>query len=978
MSRSSVVLLLFLLLAPCCAVHHATGEKLYPEERRIEAPDYLANTDSNLRLILLQLWLDTTEWKQDYGEVGLYWQYLKEKQNYTVTHLPSQDTLLSKFIEREFFNSSQARFTQLTGRHKESFVRELFRLIKRQNLSSPYLYEAYWMQAVIKFRKQQFAEAEQWIFRAIESCLQVHEHKDLGEIYALAACIAAHQSKQDQSFRYADLAIANNIVQASGILYRNMPKGYAVKISAKGDSVESYQLAAYESLIHFYNNSRNRSFDQQHEELLEQSYFHRCHESFKRLPFDAQSGFISHVDSLIAKYSLRSSYKLLYDLCVAYYNDSIWNLNVSSQKYQAAQERAQQSDLQPLGYTDSLALCGITARQHRIKLLQGESSRDQTVERLDSIRNAAHEKISNRLWLEAYDDYVLGYYEAAMNQYLQHNYAVADSLLEVYFGLCEHPDTAMVLLSLPSPVDPIEPAMNSSCCIGYHLGESQLLDRLSHYRQFQSSNVTKYLLALPEQERDYAWNRMVGSLNSLHNASLLRYQSHAIAEAVYDNALHTRTLALASSRLMDRIAALPQSLQHDSLLQLNAWKWQEVASRLDSTEASIEVVMARPMDDPHGDATYYAVLLSGRNRKPQAVELCPSVTLDSLLSFTRQGNVRNIDQLYTWSQQGARLFNLCFAPLIPYLNGIEIIHIAKTGILNQINVNAIPCSEEERLMDRYKIYNVSSTCHKPMPTWSKSSDAGLGVPFSTACIYGGLDYYANTDASQPTSELYRDYRDGLIYLANSSEEADSIYSILQSQGCRAVTYKGVSGTEESVKAFDRNSPELLHFATHSFYIDDDTLRQQRLTPHVESLSRKMQPLRYTGLHLACSAPAWYGRNSLHDAEDGLLTAEEIARLDLSQTKLAVLSSCSSGLGKIDDVDGVIGLQRAFKRAGVQTLVMSLWPVPDEATQLLMQYFYYNLMTGENCHQALTHAMQKLRHDPRYEKPHYWAGFVVLD
>lgn len=976
MSRIHVFLLLLLLLAPCCAVHHATGEKLYAEEKKIETPDYLANMNSNLRLVLLQLWLDTTEWKQDYGEVGLYWQYLKEKQNYTISHLPSSDTLLSKFIEREFFNSSQARFTQLTGRHKESFVRELFRLIKRQNLSSPYLYEAYWMQAVIKFRKQQFAEAEQWIGRAIESCLQVHEHRDLGEIYALAACIAAHQRNLDQCYRYADLAIASNIVQASGILYRNMPNGYAVKMSAKGDSVESYQLATYESLIHLYNNSQNRSFDQQHEELLERYYFHRCHESFKRLPLDAQFCFISHVDSLIAKYSLRSSYKSLYDLCVAYYNDSIWNLNVSSQKYLIAQERAQQSDLRQLGYTDSLALHGITARKHRIKLLQGESSQVQTAERLDSIRNAAHETISSRLWPEEYDDYVLGYYEAAVAQYHRQNYMGADSLLQVYFGLCEHPDTAMILIGIPLPTDPIEPAMNSSCCIGYHLGENQLLERLTHYRQYQASNVVKYILSLPERERDYAWNRMVGSLNALHNASLLRYQSQAMAEAVYDNALHTRTLALASSQLMERVASLPQSQQRDTLLQLNNWKWQDVASQLDSTEAAIELVMARPIDEPLGDATYYAVMLDGRNRRPQVVELCSAAMLDSLLCHARQGNARNIDELYTWQQKGARLFELCFAPILPYLDGIKAISLAKTGLLNQINFNAIPCSEDERLMDLYNIYNVSSTIHQPKP--SHSSVEKHNTPFVTACIYGGIDYYANIDVAETTFDLYRDYRDGLIYLANSGIEADTINSILQSQGCQVSTYKGIYGTEESVKALDGNSPELLHLATHSFNIEDDTLRQQRLSPLVESLSRKMQPLRYTGLHLACSAPAWYGRNLSHDTEDGLLTAEEISHLDLSQTKLAVLSSCCSGLGKIDEVDGVIGLQRAFKRAGVQSLVMSLWPVPDEATNLLMQYFYSNLMMGENYQQALTHAMKILRLNPRYDKPHYWAGFVVLD
>ena len=201
---------------------------------------------------------------------------------------------------------------------------------------------------------------------------------------------------------------------------------------------------------------------------------------------------------------------------------------------------------------------------------------------------------------------------------------------------------------------------------------------------------------------------------------------------------------------------------------------------------------------------------------------------------------------------------------------------------------------------------------------------------------------------------------------------------MQKQDCQTLLYKGVDGTEESVKALDGHSPDLLHFATHSFYLQDDSTRQERLTPAVETLSRKMRPLRYTGLHLANSAPAWLGSYQLPDDEDGLLTAEEISKLDLSHTKLVVLSACSSGMGQMDEVDGVIGLQHAFKRAGVQTLVMSLWPVPDETTQLLMQYFYTNLMTGENCHQALSHAMQTLRHDPRYDKPHYWAGFVVLD
>lgn len=979
MSRSCIAILFILLLTPCCAVRHATGEKLYPEEDRNALSGTLPYIDSSFWQLFAFIWIDTAEWRQNFGDVGLYRQYAREQNKYTILQRPSHDTLHNRFVEREFFKTSLTRYHRLTARNKQQFVSEVFRLIRQQQLTSPYRYMAYWMQAMILFDRHQYADAQQYITLAIQHCILVHERRDLAIIYSLAASIAANLGDWQQCCRLVDQAIASDVVQAAYSLYRDMPAGYAVRLAARGDAHETYLLSTYESLIHYYNNSRNCSYDPQHEELIEQYYFHRCYESYRRLLLADQFSFIAHTDSLIVRYSLQSPYRILFDLCVASYNDSIWNLDIASRTYQHVYELIQHSSFSPLVYSDSLALRSMLFRRNRLGLLQGSYTQYQTVEELDSIRNTAHHNSTKRLWIEEYQDYVLGYYEVAMAEYHQQHYGVADSLLNVYFGLCERPDRAMVRLGAPQPESPIEPALNIHCCIGNHLGQTELLKRLARYRQYQASNVTNYLLSLPELERDYAWNRMVGSLNQLHNASLLSYQSPAIAQAVYDNALHTRTLALSSSRMMDRIAALPQSQQRDSLLQLNTSCWQDVAQQLDSTQAAIEVVMARPIDNPQGDATYYAVILSSRTPEPQMVKLCASSALDSLLQCTLHGNARNIDALYTWQQLGARLYQLCFAPLCPYLQGIETIYIAQTGILNQININAIPCSETERLMDRFLICNVSTTAVLPtLCAQNMPSESSRPMPFSTACVYGGLDYYAHAQAPTPASALYRDYRDGLLYLANSGSEADTISQILNSHGCHAITYMGADGTEKSVKALDGDSPQLLHFATHSFYIGDDTLRQERLSPGIESLSRKLRPLRYTGLHLSCSAPAWYGKGITDGDEDGLLTAEEIAHLDLSQTRLAVLSACSSGLGKIDEVDGVIGLQRAFKRAGVQSLLVSLWPVPDEATKLLMQYFYLNLMTGENCHQALAHAMQHLRHDARYEKPHYWAGFIMLD
>ena len=133
---------------------------------------------------------------------------------------------------------------------------------------------------------------------------------------------------------------------------------------------------------------------------------------------------------------------------------------------------------------------------------------------------------------------------------------------------------------------------------------------------------------------------------------------------------------------------------------------------------------------------------------------------------------------------------------------------------------------------------------------------------------------------------------------------------------------------------------------------------------------------WSGIMLAGGNNIWQGNFDLKNVEDGILTADEISRLDLSNTKLVVLSACETAKGMIDPVDGVYGLQRAFKMAGAQTIVMSLWKVHDDATSLLMTLFYSYLTGGMEKHQALWKAMMDVRE--KYEDPYYWAGFIMLD
>jgi CHAT domain-containing protein/tetratricopeptide (TPR) repeat protein len=180
------------------------------------------------------------------------------------------------------------------------------------------------------------------------------------------------------------------------------------------------------------------------------------------------------------------------------------------------------------------------------------------------------------------------------------------------------------------------------------------------------------------------------------------------------------------------------------------------------------------------------------------------------------------------------------------------------------------------------------------------------------------------------------------------------------------------------------SPRILHLATHGFFLQDQPHdpNQERLGlanfgAEASRLAGPLpeNPLLRAGLALA-GANTWLrGGTPPHEAEDGLLTAEDVSGLDLLDTELVVLSACETGLGEVRAGEGVYGLQRAFVVAGARTLVMSLWSVPDEATRELMEDFYRRLLAGEPRADALHAAQQALRR--KYPEPYFWGAFVCL-
>ena len=139
------------------------------------------------------------------------------------------------------------------------------------------------------------------------------------------------------------------------------------------------------------------------------------------------------------------------------------------------------------------------------------------------------------------------------------------------------------------------------------------------------------------------------------------------------------------------------------------------------------------------------------------------------------------------------------------------------------------------------------------------------------------------------------------------------------------------------------------------------------------------PLMRSGLVFAGANDVWQkpvmNTGEKMKREDGVLTAAEVSTLDLRRTELVVLSACETGLGDIKGAEGVYGLQRAFKMAGVKYIIMSLWQVPDKETAEFMTTFYQYLDKTNDIKRSfyLTQMEMWKKYDP-----YFWGAFVLIE
>ncbi len=368
---------------------------------------------------------------------------------------------------------------------------------------------------------------------------------------------------------------------------------------------------------------------------------------------------------------------------------------------------------------------------------------------------------------------------------------------------------------------------------------------------------------------------------------------------------------------------------------------------------------------------YVAYVISKDGKYPVVKHLFAESQMDSLA-------LARLDMYYD-QDYAPEVLKLLWEPLKDCIPDGATVYYVPSQMLFQVSLESLPMSDGTLLGDRYNFVRLSSARELV-----KKHDNVLSAKPKTAVLYGGLQYDMDASAMSEQAKRY-DVPEMLVmrgdmvrgdstfcYLPGTLREVEEIHKTLTANKWHTTERICNEGTEESFLCLHGNAPQVLHIATHGFYY----------TPvgaeNVDYLKGYSDAMSLSGIVLSGGNAAWRGKTLPDNVMDGILTAADIARLDLEGTELVVLSACQTGQGRATS-EGLYGLQRAFKKAGVETMLITLWNVSDKVATEFMTTFY-NQLSSKQCRwdkrKAYHRTMAIIRE--RYPDPFDWAAFMMLD
>ena len=353
----------------------------------------------------------------------------------------------------------------------------------------------------------------------------------------------------------------------------------------------------------------------------------------------------------------------------------------------------------------------------------------------------------------------------------------------------------------------------------------------------------------------------------------------------------------------------------------------------------------------------------------------------AVVATTTDGDAARAEQDYR--QAGTALRAAIWDPVAAHLGATGRAFIVPDGLLNVVNIASLPSRTAGRYLVEDRVVTHYLSTERDLLAASR--------PASTAALIVGRPAFETVSTRvratngtragcEPAGTLH--FND----LPGTGREALDVSRLWEKEGgSRADVLTGTAATETALKQSlaDRR---VVHLATHGFFLGAGCLPSRSATRGVGGLvsadaiaaAEIENPLLLSGLAMAGANRS--ARRPV-DQDDGILTAEEIASLDLHDTEWAVLSACDTGLGEIRAGEGVFGLRRAFQIAGARTVIMSLWSVDDEATRVWMRALYNGrlarrLDTADAVREASLNVLRQRRAAKQSTHPFYWAAFVA--
>lgn len=419
--------------------------------------------------------------------------------------------------------------------------------------------------------------------------------------------------------------------------------------------------------------------------------------------------------------------------------------------------------------------------------------------------------------------------------------------------------------------------------------------------------------------------------------------------------------------------------------------FQSIQNSLQNDDVAIEFVKFNLYNKGETDSTMYvAYIVTKQNDAPVFVPLFEKKQLQKILDSAGKNSQSIVSKLYRGvslskkSNQfnyGNALYNLVWQPLEPFIKNAKKIHFSPVDQLNSIAFNALTVDSGLYLIDKYQLYQYTST--RVLATNKLESHHSNSI-----VLFGNANFNLNQSviqsykAAADTAVVKRGFNKGNSStttwgaLPGTAEEVKNIQQLFVSKKMQTIVYANEQASEQNFKKLNAQSNDIIHIATHGFFLPKaDTSKLKIEENNTTNYTTANDPMLRSGIVLSGANYAWGGGFVPKNKEDGIVTAYEIAQLNLTTTNLVVLSACETALGDINGNEGVYGLQRAFKLAGAKNLIISLWQVPDKETAELMNMFYTNYLSGITVKEAFNKAQSSMR---KKYSPFYWAAFILVE